>query len=159
MKKILITLLILVLVLTGCGSKDNELNTFVDDFNQSARKYDTTELIENEFGEIETEDEEDWRSLFESKEYSIDIMYDDNNIVGYYIKVESDQTSIDKTGKGYNAVLTLADALGLKTSELEKGMQTAFNDDFFSYEDGDYEIRVSVINIASATMSIMVEEK
>lgn len=156
MKKGLFILLISIL-LVGCGI--NELDAFVEDFNQSARKYDTTELMESEFGEIETEDGEDWRNLFESKEYSIDVVYDKKNVVGYYINVKSDQTSIDKTSKGYNAVLTLADSLGLKVSDLEKGMQSAFNDNFYNYEDGDFEVRISVINITSASISIMIEKK
>lgn len=156
MKKILFILLSSVL-LVGCGK--NELDTFTEDFNQSARKYDVTELMQNEYGEIETEDGEDWRNLFNSKEYSIDVMHDKNNIVVYYINVKSDQTSIDKTGKGYNAALTLADSLGLDIGELEKGMQAAFNDDFYDYDEGDYNVRISVINIVSTSMSIMIEEK
>jgi len=157
LKKITPLLIGLVLLLVACGS--GELDSFVEDFNQSARKYDATKLKENEFGEVETEDGEDWRNLFESKEYLINLMYDKKNIAGYYIKVESDETSIDKTGKGYNAVLTLADSLDLNISDLEKGMQAAFDDNFHDYEDGDYEVRISVINITSAWLSIMIEKK
>src|SRR5690625_6937425 len=69
LKKITPLLIGLVLLLVACGS--GELDNFVEDFNQSARKYDATELKENEFGEVETEDGEDWRNLFESKEYLI----------------------------------------------------------------------------------------
>lgn len=156
---ILLILLVVVLLLTSCGSANSGLNTFVEKFNQSARKYDTTELIEKEFGKIETEDGESWRTLFESREYFIDIMYDKNDIAAYYIRVESDKTSIDKTSKGYNAVLTLADALGLDIKDLEKGMQAAFNENFYNYEDGSYEVRITVINITHAMMSITIEEK
>lgn len=157
MKKITLLLIGLVLFLGACGS--GELDSFVEDFNQSARKYDATELVESEFGEMETEDEESWRNLFESKEYSIDALYDKKNVIGYYINVKSDTTSIDMTGKGYNAVLTLADSLGLKVSDLEKGMQTAFDDTFHDYEDGNYKVRMSVINVVSASMSITIEKK
>ncbi|GIN13203.1 hypothetical protein J26TS2_30700 [Shouchella clausii] len=161
MKRVLSLLLLSVFVLSGCGSVSgsSELSAFVDDFNQSARKYDATELIDSEFGEIETEDGESWKNLFESNEYSIDALYDGSDVIGYYINVESDTTSIDKNGKGYNAVLTLADTLGLKTSDLEKGMQEAFNENFYDYEDGDYNVRISVINVVSASMSITIEEK
>ncbi|MEK4150033.1 hypothetical protein NST02_23605 [Robertmurraya sp. FSL W8-0741] len=156
MKKIAFILLLSIL-LTGCGQ--NELDTFVDEFNQSARKYDTTELMENEFGKIESEDGEEWRNLFESKEYLIRVYYENNSISGYHINVESDTTSIDKKGKGYNAVLTLADTLGLNISDLEKGMQEGFNKDFYEYEDGDYKVRIYVINIISASMGITIEKK
>ncbi len=158
MKKVLI-LLIVAILLTSCGSENSELSAFVEKFNQSARKYDAIELIENEFGKIETEDGESWRNLFESKEYSIEIMCDKNNIAGYCIDVVSDKTSISKTGKGYSAVLTLADTLGLNIKELEKGMQAAFNENFYNYEDGSYEVRITVINITHAMMSITIEEK
>ncbi|MGY3718669.1 hypothetical protein ACWE42_24460 [Sutcliffiella cohnii] len=114
--------------------------------------------MKSEFGKIETEDGEGWRNLFESKEYSIDAVYDKKDLVGYYINVKSDTNSISKSGKGYNAVLTLADALGLKVSDLEKGMQVAFNESFFVYEDGDYNVRISVINVTSSSMSIMIEK-
>jgi hypothetical protein len=157
LKKFLFNLLMITLLLAGCGS--DELDGFVEDFNQNARKYDATELIEDEFGEIEEEDGEKRRNLFESKEYTIDALYEKNDVVGYYINVRSDTTSISKNGKGYNAVLTLADTLGLKISDLEKGMQKAFNEDFHDYEDGDYKIRISVINVTSASMSITVEKK
>lgn len=157
MKKIMPLFMGLLLFLGACGSSG--LDSFVEEFNQSARKYDATELIESEFGEIETEDEESWRNLFESKEYSIDALYDKKDVVGYNIRVKSDNESIDKAGKGYNAVLTLADTLGLKINDLEKGMQTAFNEDFHDYEDGDYKVSIYVINVVSATMSITIEEK
>lgn len=176
MKKLVLFLLFSIL-LVGCGA--NELNTFVEDYNQSARKYDTTELIENEFGDMEKasdlyeemkdEDEEvaeiyknsneGWRNLYISKEYEIKALYDGDELTGYSINVDSETNSIDKTGKGYNAALTLADSLGLNTSDLEKGMQEAFNDDFYDYEDGDYEVRISVINVSSASMSITIENK
>lgn len=148
---------ILSLILVGCGN--DSLDTFVEDFNQSARKYDSTELIKNEFGEIETEDGESWRNLFNSKEYSLDAYYEKNDAVGYYINVKSDQNSIDKKGKGYNAILTLADSLEVNISDLEKGMQKAFDENFYKYEDGDYNIRISVINITSATLAVTIEEK
>lgn len=157
MKKVMLLLVALSVILIGCGK--NELNAFVDDFNQSARKYDATELKESEFGEIEKIDDEEWRNVFESKEYSIDVMEDKKKIVGYFINVKSDKTSIDKNGKGYNAILTLADTLDLNIRDLENGMQTAFNEKFHDYEDEDYEIGISVVNITSASMSIIIEEK
>lgn len=176
MKKIFIMLFISFL-LVGCGSSD--LSTFVESFNQSARKYDTTELIENEFGDMEKASDlyeemkdideeiaetlknsnEGWRELYNSKEYEIIALYDGKKLTGYSISVESDTNSIDKNGRGYNAILTLADALGLNISELEKGMQTAFNEDFHAYEDGDYEVSISVINIVSTSMTVTIENK
>lgn len=159
MKRVLILLILAVLLLTSCGSANSELNTFVEKFNQSARKYDATELKGNEFGKIETEDGESWRTLFESKEYSIEALYDKNNIVGYGIDVVSDETSISKTGRGYSAVLTLADTLGLDIKQLEKGIQTAFNETFHSYEDGGYKVSIFAVSITRATMSITAEKK
>lgn len=157
MKRLFLIIVTLLIFLSACGG--NELTAFAEDFNQSARKYDTTELIEDEFGEIEEEDGEKWRDLFSSKEYSIEAIYDKDKISGYYINVKSDTKSIDKNGKGYNAILTLADALGLDINDLEKGMQEAFNENFHDYEDGPYTVRISVISISSTSMSITVENK
>lgn len=158
MKRILILLLtITMLLLVACGNGSNELSKFVESFNQSARKYDTVELTKDEFGEVVSENGEDWRNLYESKEYSID-EYTEDDLIGYYITVRSDSKSISKEGKGYNAVLTMADALDVDINELEKGMQAAFNEDFYSYEDGDYNVRISVINITNATINIMFEK-
>ncbi|MCF3942164.1 hypothetical protein [Oceanobacillus alkalisoli] len=158
MKKLIFVLLIPIFLI-GCGVNAKELDSFAEDYNQSARKYDATELVPDEFGEIEEEDGEKWRELFNSKEHTIEALYDGNNVKGYYINVKSDTNSIDKTGKGYNAVLTLADTLGLDIDKLEDGMQTAFNESFHDYEDGEHSIRISVINVTSASMSITVEKK
>lgn len=157
MKKYFLAIITILLVLTACN--DNSLNSFVKDFNQSARKYDAIELVESEFGEIEEEDGERWRSLFKSKEYEIEAMYDGKKVSGYYINVNSDTNSILKDSKGYNAVLTLADALDLDIKDLEKGMQEAFNENFYDYEDEYHNIKIRVINITSASMSITIEDK
>lgn len=157
MKKYLLVIITILLTLTACGK--NSLDSFVEDFNQSARKYDAIELVESEFGEIEEEDGETWRSLFKSKEYEIEAIYDGKEISGYYINVKSDTNSISKEGNGYGAILTIADTLKLNISDLEKGMQKAFNENTHSYEDGEYDIRINVINIASATMFITIDKK
>lgn len=157
MKKLIAAVLIVVFALSACGN--GELQSFTSDYNQSARKYDATELVESEFGKMETEDGESWKNLFDSKEYTIDALYDKNKVVGYSINVRSDDTSIKKDGKGYNAVLTLADALDLDAKKLEDGMQKGFNDSFYDYNDGDYNIRIMVINITSASMTITIERE
>src|SRR5699024_1784220 len=125
----------------ACGN--NELDAFTDEFNQNARKYDAIELVKDEFGEMEyakdsydkwkdedeelaealKESDESSRVLFESNEYKISSNYDKDKPTGYSIRVESDTNSIDKTGKGYNAILTLADTLDVDVNKLEKEMQ------------------------------------
>lgn len=157
MKKFLLLFITMTILLVGCGSKD--LDDFVDKFNQNARKYDATELLKDEFGEIEEEDGDKWRVLFESKEYTLEALYDGNDISGYAINVRSDTDSISKSSKGYNAVLTLADTLGINIKDLEKGMQTAFNENFHSYYDGDYEVRIFVVSVVSTSMTISIEKK
>lgn len=157
MKKVITIILLSTLILVACGS--DGLKSFVDEYNQSARKYDTTELAENEFGEMESEDGESWKNLFQSKEYSIDALYDNKNVVGYSINVKSDEESIKKDSKGYNAILTLADVLSLDLKKLEDGMQKGFNENFYNYDDGEYEVRIMVINITTASMTVSVEQK
>lgn len=157
MKKFITIMLLSTLVLVACGS--DGLKSFVDEYNQSARKYDTTELVESEFGKVESEDGESWRSLFQSKEYSIEAIYDKKKVVGYSINVKSDEESIKKDSKGYNAILTLADVLSLDVKKLEGGMQKGFDENFYNYEDGEYDVWITVINIASASMTVSVEQK
>lgn len=175
-----ITLLFFTLVfLTACS--DDELDDFVDDFNQNARKYDAVEIKKDEFSEMEytkdlyeedlgideevaetlKESKESSKTLFESKEYKIDSLYDNKKHTGYYISVSSDTNSIDKTGKGYSAILTLADTLNIDINRLEREMQNAFNSDNLvdEYEDEEYNVRISVINVGSATISITFEKK
>lgn len=178
MKKIILLSITLIFI-TACG--EDELNDFVNDFNQNARKYDAVEIKKDEFGEMEytrdlydewkdedeelakalKESEESSKVLFESKEYKIESLYDNKKHTGYYISVNSDTNSIDKTGKGYSAILTLADTLNVDINRLEREMQSAFNSDNLvdEYEDEEYNVRISVINIGSATISITFEKK
>lgn len=174
-----IPLVIFLLFLTACS--DDELDNFVNDFNQNARKYDAVEIKKDEFGEMEytkdlyeeyldideevaetlKESKESSKALFESKEYKIDSLYDNKKHTGYYISVNSDTNSIDKTGKGYSAILTLADTLNVDINRLEREMQSAFNSDNLvdEYEDEEYNVRISVINVGSASISITFEKK
>lgn len=177
MKKIVLTMSV-ALLLIGCGS-DSDLSAFADEFNQNARKYDAIEIMEDEFGDMEylKDSYEDWIdedeefaeviknseessiTLFESKEYSIESLYDAKKHTGYSIRVNSDTDYINKDSKGYKAVLTIADTLGVNIKDLENGMQNAFNDNFYDYEDDEYEVKISVINIVTASLSITFEKK
>jgi len=156
MRKSLLFIVALFVLLTACGGR--AVSSFVEDFNQTARKYDAITLDSDEFGEIEDEDGEKWQTLFSSKEYELDVMYEGNDIKAYFITVESDTKSINKDGNGYNAVLTLADTLGLNIKDLESGMQKSFDEEQYVYEDDNYEVRIFAIDVLRATMMITIEE-
>lgn len=158
MKKLpLILIMALLLILSACGT--NELEDFKESFNQSARKYDATELKEDEFGEIEEEEGEEWQILFESNEYTIDIMYEKGNITHYLIHVSSNTDTIDKDSKGYRALLTLADSFDLDVEKIEMSLDLGVNQAHQIYDEGDYEVRTNALNITSASVSLTVVEK
>lgn len=141
MKKVFILLFASMFVLMGCGSSSAELDDFVKDFNKRASSEDVPELIPEDFGEIEEEEGEYWKDLYESDKYEITAYYDDKKkIIGYHLSTDLEEILLE--GKGYNASLVLAKSLGLSAKDFSKNLGKAMDTDVHTYEENGYEVNI-----------------
>lgn len=147
---------ICALFLVGC---DSPMDDFVKNYNEKANEYGVSELSEAEFGEIETAEELKWQKLFESKDYHLDALYEADRLNGYLLKVHGDKPSINDTSPGYLAALTLASALDLDLATFENEMEEAFDKDFTNYDDGAYNINISLLDLPDDAMIVIVEKR
>lgn len=152
MKKILILSLVAVLILAGCGSS-NELESFAESFNKRAVSEDVPELIPEEFSEMQEDEGEYWRELYESEKYSIDAYYEDGKKLSMYaLNISAEEPFDAKEGEGYRAGIMTARALGLSTSDYVKNFEKALQTDRHEYTENGYEIKFIYIGWDSSTL-------
>lgn len=144
MKRLLLTLIGTLVLLVGCGGND-ELENFTETYNNRADTEDVAELFPEEFGEIETLEDEEWRELYDSDKYSIDARYDNDTIIGYLIMIDSSEPFEDKEGEGYRASTLIARTLGLSVSDYSSNFEQALRNDIHTYSENNYEIRFANI--------------
>lgn len=154
MKKSIVTGL-LTLLLIGCASP---MDDFVKNYNEKAKEYGISELSEAAFGEIERAEELKWQTLFESDDYQLDTLYDEDRVNGYFLKVYGDKPSIDENSQGYLAALSLASALDLDLSTFENGIEEALDEDFTNYDDQAYNVNISFIDLPDDALIVIVEK-
>lgn len=155
MKKVFILLFTCVLVLMGCGSSDKELNVFVNDFNKRASSEDVPELIPEDFGEIEEEEDEYWKTLYESDKYEITVYYDKKKkIIGYHLSTNLEEILLE--GKGYNASLALAKSLGISVKDFSKNLGKAMDTDVYTYEENGYEVNIVNLGWDSSVLTSVI---
>lgn len=144
MKRLLLTLIGTLVLLVGCGGND-ELENFTETYNNRADTEDVAELLPEEFREIETLEDEEWRELYDSDKYSIDARYDNDTIIGYLIMIDSSEPFEDKEGEGYRASTLIARTLGLSVSDYSSNFEQALRNDTHTYSENNYEIRFANI--------------
>lgn len=138
----------LALFLIGCSAKDDDVMSFIDDFNENANEYSLVSWIDkNNLPNIREEKNGHWRELYEGKYYRIESKHTEKGETkGYYLS-----TSGDFTTPGYEAAKTLAKTIGLdintfdsKYTEAESG---EVNLDGITYTENGYEINIMKTNI------------
>lgn len=141
MKKSLLFLVILVMssLLVACGNGD--LDSFVKDFNKSAKAHNVHELDPDDFGEIEDEENMSWKNLYESDEYYIEAKYKDGkNLSGYYLVIENSQPYEDLEGDGFMSGVAIAEAIGSSEREFTNEFESALNEGTNSYDVDGYKV-------------------
>lgn len=140
MKKLLFVFMtMMILLLVACGS--DELQEFVDAFNENAKTYDVPELIPEEFGDIEDEEGMTWQQLYESRNYTIDARYKDGkNLFGFHLAIDNNQPYEKLEGVAYHTGITISEALNLNIDKYVKEFETALTTTSHTYTDGDYRI-------------------
>lgn len=146
MKKLIVFLLALFLI--GCSAKEDEIISFIDQFNENANEYSLVSWIDkNNLPNIREEKNGHWRELYESKYYRIESKHTEKGETkGYYLSISGDFPT-----PGYEAAKTLAKTIGLdvntfdnKYTEAESG---EVNLDGITYKENGYEINIRKTNI------------
>lgn len=146
MKKFIVFLLALFLI--GCSAKEDEIISFIDQFNENANEYSLVSWIDkNNLPNIREEKNGHWRELYEGKYYRIESKHTEKGETkGYYLSISGDFTT-----PGYEAAKTLAKTIGLdintfdsKYTEAESG---EVNLDGITYTENGYEINITKTNI------------
>ncbi len=140
MKKKLLMVVTLLFVLAGCGS-GNELEEFTETYNERAESEDVSELVIDEFGEIENYEDEQIQELYESDKYEIVAEYDNDKLIGYSIFIDSSEPFENKEGQGYRASTVVARSLDLSVSGYVNNFEKALRTDIHTYTENGYEVR------------------
>ena len=143
MKKVLFLLLLLSLI--ACGNDLDETNSFIESFNENAYEFTGVGLIDvNNLENIRQEKNGKWRRLYESKFYTLEAKYNDNEkLTGYNLSIDKNQAYEKMEGFGYEATLVLIKTLGLDREEFNKYYQKSLEDEDLEtvvYVENGYEI-------------------
>lgn len=143
MKKV-IMLVVLAFVLVACGKDD--LTNFTDEYNRVAEKKGIDQLSFNTFEEPESESDSDraWQLLYENDRYIIEAKYEDGkNLSGYYLVIDENQPFYDEKGEGFEAALTIIEALGLNKAKFKAEFRKALKKTSHAYDDENYIVSIT----------------
>ncbi|GAB3797310.1 hypothetical protein [Virgibacillus kimchii] len=124
-------ILLAALMLVSCGkNSEEELNTFVESFNEIAvSSVSVKQIFENEISEIENGSQ---MLADMNNSHTIYAKYDDNNLTGYRLKIHEERTS------SYDAAEIIAEALGLDEENFSASLDTGDA----TYSDNGYDITI-----------------
>ena len=142
MKKKLGIGIVLMVMLVGC-SGDKELSDFTENYNDNTYEFVSVDLLEeDDFENIRKEKYGKWKKLYEDENnYSVEAKYsDDDELTGYHIYIDGEQSYELLEGEGYEASQVIAETLGLDRESFIKKYSEALESGDVEYIDGDYEI-------------------
>lgn len=139
MKKFIVFLLALFLI--GCSGKEDEIISFIDQFNENANEYSLVSWIDkNNLPNIREDKNGNWRELADEKYYRLEGKYDEKkNLTGYYLSIKDEFRD-----PGYEAGKVIVETLGLNWDTFEEKFKEAENTELhfeeITYTDNGYEV-------------------
>lgn len=147
-------LFLLIIFLTACGGEqpeepeeanaeeeeielNYEVNTFVQEFNESAESRGDVNPIDD-IQERESGEQGETQILYDSQEYQIVAMYqDDGTVLGYMMTLGTSEPYKELKGDAYNALLHTASTLEIDTDMVTDSLLIAIEEgEHFNYNNG-----------------------
>jgi hypothetical protein len=161
-------LFLLIIFLAACGEQPEEeanteqqeielnyeVNTFVQEFNESAESRGDVNSIDD-IQERESGEQGETQILYDSQEYQIVAMYqDDGTVLGYMMTLGTSEPYKELKGDAYNALLHTASTLKIDTDIVTESLLIATEEGgHFNYNNG-YALNFTN-HAGSDTMSVL----